>query len=208
MSTIILDFGSGNTCKNDKDYIKVMYDQLKKVDSGKHNIIVKFQLFKFSGPNIPLKQEIFDYAFKYGLESGYKVTSSVFDMASLDFLINRYGDKIPFIKIANRRDLDWLMDYIPQSIDIIISKTESLFLPGIKNKIEEMWCISQYPAEFESYEKLSIKKGDNISDHTEDFSLFEKYCPKIVEWHYKLDYSTGLDSGSFARTPQMLSEIL
>lgn len=208
MSIIILDFGSGNTCKNNEDYIKVMFDELKKVDNKKHEIIIKFQLFNRQGPNTVLNQGIFDFAFKYGNSLGYKVTSSVFDFQSLDFLLQRYGKDIPFIKIANRRDLDWLIGYIPKDIKVLISKTEDLFFPDIKNKIEELWCISKYPASIVDYENLSIKEGDNISDHTETFDLFYKYKPKIIEWHYKLNYSTGLDSGSFAKTPEMLKEIL
>jgi sialic acid synthase SpsE len=47
-----------------------------------------------------------------------------------------------------------------------------------------------------------------ISDHTTDFTLWHKYHPSIIEWHFKLEDSTGLDAGSFARTPEMLEEIL
>ena len=47
-----------------------------------------------------------------------------------------------------------------------------------------------------------------ISDHTTDFQLYNKYKPKIYECHYKLEDSTGLDAGEFARTPEQLAEIL
>ena len=49
---------------------------------------------------------------------------------------------------------------------------------------------------------------DGISDHTVDFGLWNKHHPKIIEWHYKLLDSTGLDARDFARTPEQLSEIL
>ncbi|MFA5398690.1 MAG: hypothetical protein WC346_21930, partial [Methanogenium sp.] len=63
MSTIVLDFGSGNTCKNSKEYIKKMYDQLKEIDTEKHEIIAKWKLFQESGDNIPLSRQAFDYAY-------------------------------------------------------------------------------------------------------------------------------------------------
>ncbi len=43
MSQIILDFGSGNTCHNDWTYAKRMIDELKAVDTGKHEIIIKWR---------------------------------------------------------------------------------------------------------------------------------------------------------------------
>jgi sialic acid synthase SpsE len=197
--------GSGNTCKNSKEIIKRMYNELKMIDNKKHEIIVKWQLFKRSGSNIPLTEKNFDFAYNYGKSLGYDVTSSVFDMESLNFLLNY---SIPFIKLANRRDIDFLINYMPPKLPVYISKTHDLFLPKMKRKIIEMWCISRYPAKKHDYEKLDIKKGDAISDHTEDFKLFNKYKPKIVEWHYCLDLSTGPDAGSFSRRPEQLKEIL
>lgn len=202
---IILDFGSGNTCKNDKRYIKRMYDELEKVNSGKHEVIVKWQLFKRAGKNIPLTEEAFEYAYDYGKQLGYDVTASVHDQTTLKFLL-MYD--IPFVKLANRRELDYLVSYIPEEVPLYISKTQDLFLPERKENKEELWCISQYPARLTQYLQLPIVKGCNISDHTEDFRLFFKFEPKIIEWHYKLKDSTGLDAGEFAKTPEQLKEIL
>lgn len=202
---IILDFGSGNTSKNNKQYVKQMIDELKKIDTGKHEIIIKWQLFKEAGENIPLNHDIFDYAYQYAREIGYKTTASVFDKESLDFLL-KYD--IPFVKIANNRMLDFLIYYIPQNIPLYISKDRDLFMEKKREKIEELWCISKYPAMLKDYLDLSLESGCNISDHTIDFTLFYRYQPKIIEFHYKLNYSTGLDAGEFARTPEMLSKIL
>jgi hypothetical protein len=47
-----------------------------------------------------------------------------------------------------------------------------------------------------------------ISDHTTSWDLFNKYNPEIIEWHYKLSDSIGLDAGDFARTPEQLKEVL
>jgi len=206
MSQIILDFGSGNSCLNDKKIVKKMYDELKKIDTGKHQIICKWQLFKEAGMNIPLNRDVFDFAYKYGNKLGYLVTSSVFDKDSLDFLL-QYD--IPMIKIANNRELDWLIGEVPRKISVYVSGNKNLAdIPyhGLKS----MTCISKYPAEIEEYEKYyfphQIKRA--VSDHTTNWDLFNKYKPEIIEVHYGLPDSTGLDAGPFMRTPAMLKEVL
>lgn len=205
MSKIILDFGSGNTCRNNKDYIKQMYLKLKRVDGGRHEVVVKWQLFKVAGANKPLTEDSFDYAYKLGQEMGYQVTASVADLDSLNFLLNY---DIPFVKIANNRSHDFLISYIPDEVPVYISKSEELVgLPKSK-EYKEFWCIRQYPATVKAYEELPLSQGCCISDHTENFELFNKYNPEIIEWHYKLKYSTGLDAGKFARTPGELINIL
>lgn len=209
MSIIILDFGSGNTCQNDKSIIKNMYDELKKIDNKKHEIIVKWQLFKEAGENIPLGKEIFKFAYEYGKNIGYQVTASVFDIESLNFLLEY---DIPFVKIANNKELYYLIKHIPQNIPVYYSCNISYDLKikyDRSNKLDErFYCISNYPAYPAHYELLRLKKHCNISDHTTSFELFKKYEPKIIEWHFMLENSTGLDAGEFARTPQQLKEIL
>jgi len=222
MSKIILDFGSGNTCRNDKTYIKRMYDELKAVDRGNHNIVVKWQLFEQAGENIPLTHECFQYAYKYGRSIGYQVTSSIFDKPSLDFLLTF---KVPFIKIANNRKLDRLIGEIPRKIPIYLSCGTSEDVASYYAAMqlgeecgEVLLCVSQYPASMEEYEKTfpeyfstdvyNDSIVDNVSDHTANFDLWYRYQPEIIEWHYKLSDSTGLDAGMFARMPEQLAEIL
>lgn len=184
---IILDFGSGNTCKNDLDYAMRMIDELAKVDTKKQSII-KWQLFVVAGDNLPLKRTIFDKAFGYATSKGFQTTASVFDLDSFYFL-SRYP--VPFIKIANNCDIQ-----LPTTIKILKSG-------------KDLCCISNYPATVDEYEKAfkpaALKKG--ISDHTTDWTLYRKYSPAVYEVHYKLDDSTGLDAGPFARTPEQLREI-
>ncbi|MFA5323742.1 MAG: N-acetylneuraminate synthase family protein [Smithella sp.] len=214
MSKIILDFGSGNTHKNNWGYLKRMLDELKAIDTGKHEIIIKHQLFEKAGDNIPLDRLIFDAAYDYAKELGYKTTSSVFDKNSLDFLLQ--FDPC-FVKIANRRDLDWLIEQVPRRHKVYVSF-------GSEKEINEqfaflgivpMLCVSEYPTTVEKYEEAFGKdrlwrwrKDVAISDHTTDFGLWYRYQPKIIEMHYKLPDSTGLDAGPFARTPAQLAEIL
>ena len=219
---IILDFGSGNTCKNDPDYIIRMIDELDAVDSRKHEVIIKWQLFNRNiGKNEVLQSWAFSHAFNYATTKGYRTTASVFDKEALKFLL---GFDVPFIKLANRPDLYWLAGEVPRKIPVYASFSNigDFWSRQPEWTIDEvMWCVSKYPATIEDYEKNVIlpnyKEGElaellkpysAISDHTTDFTLYHKYKPKIYECHYKLADSTGLDAGDFARTPDALSEIL
>jgi sialic acid synthase SpsE len=211
MSEVILDFGSGNSCRNDKAYIKRMYDELKAIDTGKHEIIVKWQLFEKAGENIPLTHEAFQYAYDYGTSLGYKVTASAFDKNSLDFLL---GFDIPFVKIANNRGLDWLTGEIPRRVPVAISVGKEMITTSYFKFLlphdHILYCVSSYPARDDDYTNIfgyyRLHRG--ISDHTTSFSLFRKFEPEVIEMHYKLEDSTGLDAGPFARTPAQLAEIL
>lgn len=201
----ILDFGSGNTCRNNKITIKKMIDDLCEIDKKKNEIIIKWQLFKKAGENIPLAVESFDYAFDYASKKGYETTASIFDEESLLFLLNY---KIPFIKIANNPKFYYLGGKIPNSIDLYVSTKKAL---DLKRCYKQFACISKYPATLLDYESnFNMNEMQNISDHTSDFSLFEKYFKTIkkIEWHYKLKDSVGLDAGEFARTPEALETII
>lgn len=213
MSKIILDFGSGNTCKNNINYAKKMIDELKRVDSGKHEVIIKWQLFKQAGNNIPLVRNVFAKVYEYAKKQGYKTTASVFDKGSLEFLLQF---DIPFVKISNNRKLDWLIGEVPRKIPVYVSYDNSDELTGIVIGYENvrcLLCVSKYPATSEDYEKRLqwiglMYRGNAFSDHTINFKIWYKYQPAIIEWHYKLPDSTGLDAGPFARTPEQLSEVL
>ena len=206
MAKIILDFGSGNSCKNNWDYTKRMIDELKAVDSGRHSVVIKWQLFLQAGDNIPLDRNIFQKAYYYAKSLGYKTTSSVFDKESLEFLL-RYEPC--FVKIANRRELDWLIGEIPRKVPVYVSTNNINIALDYSGNIICMACVSEYPASIDKYAMLqSIERAWAISDHTTDFALWHKYQPEIIEWHFGLPDSTGLDAGPFMRTPEMLREVL
>ena len=219
MSQIILDI-SANNHKNNWEYLKKMLDELRcvemSVNSDKHKIIIKHQLFKESIKNISLNHEIFKKAYQYAGWLGYKTTSSVFDLDSLKFLLKF---DVPFVKIANNRSLDWLIGEIPRKIPVYVSVSntnegysliDNYQTGGIREFDIGLYCVSKYPATLEEYErrftKGSIKHG--ISDHTCGLELYKKYEPRIWEKHLKLPDSTGLDAGEFAITPEELAEIL
>lgn len=213
MSKIILDFGSGNSCRNDWDYAKRMIDELKKVDTGKHSVVIKWQLFLQAGENIPLDHEIFRKAYEYAKELGYQTTSSVFDIESLSFLLQF---DVPFVKLANRRELDWLIGEVPRKVPVYVSYGSHEEMKSNRSNMSDvvpLRCLSHYPAALDDY----VEVVENwfcgydqlaISDHTTNFGLWYRYQPKIIEMHYKLEDSTGLDAGPFARTPEQLAEVL
>jgi sialic acid synthase SpsE len=202
---IIIDMGSGNTCRNDFEYGKRMIDELMRVDSCKQEIIIKWQLFEKCGDNIPLNRGLFWklYEYAWGVH-GYKTTASVFDENSLNFLL-RF--EVPFIKIANNKACYPLIEKIPEGIPIIKSVGSPEDFNG---DCTFLCCVSEYPADIKQYEKAfkkqHLKRG--ISDHTSDWTLYEKYKPELYECHYCLEDSQGLDAGHFARRPKQLAQIL
>ena len=203
---IILDFSGGNTHKNSANYLQRMVDELKAVDTGKHEIVIKHQLFQEAGDNIPLDRDMFTFAYNYAAKVGYKTTASVFDISSLKFLL-KYN--IPFVKLANRPDLYWLAGEVPRKIPVYMSVE---YEGGDEySGIQPMACVSEYPATIADYEESFIFPTllyNAISDHTTDFTLYHKYKPVIYECHYRLADSTGPDAGPFAKTPDQLREIL
>ena len=208
MSQIILDI-SANTHRNDMRYVKRMIDNIKSIDTGKHEIIFKHQLFEKAGANLPLDHAVFDYAYEYAKHSGYKTTSSVFDIASLSFLL-KYDPC--FVKIANNRKLDWLIGEVPRRVPIYVSVgdgTEGRRMDYEVNRI--LHCVSKYPSTIEDYETafFSGEVKFAISDHSIGLDLFKKYQPQIWEKHYVLEHDeNNLDGGLFATTPTELEAIL
>lgn len=200
---LILDLGSGNTCKNDIAIVRKMIDSIHDIDTEKHEIILKWQLFESAPPNIPLKREIFEYAYNYAKDFGYKTTASVFDKSSLLYLCNY---NIPFVKIACRNDLYYLADGL--EVPVIISVDNY-------KKIEDdhicLCCVSQYPAKIEDYE-FNFERGQlsyALSDHTIGLKLYRKYKPKILEKHFVLKREIdNPDSGDFALLPEQLGGLL
>ena len=166
---LILDLGSGNSCRNDTAIVKDTIDAITDVKTDKHEIILKWQLFESAPPNIPLDRDVFDYAYDYAYGL-YKTTASVFDKSSLAFL---QGYDTPFIKIACRQDLYYLAD---SEDDFYVSITEGTYILK-KWNIKYMYCIPKYPADISDYEKMFDTKwlGEAISDHTVGWDLYNKY---------------------------------
>ena len=205
---IVLDFGSSNTCRNNPKIIKRMIDELARVDKQR-KCIIKFQIWSVYNPqgeNLRLEEDMFDYAYSYGNSLGFEVTASVFDKESLDFLLEH---EIPFVKIANRKELYWLIDYIPRTMPVYISYDNEVYLPKCLGEQDKgLYCVSKYPADIRDYwGKDNLK---HISDHTIGVRVLCRHGWELETWekHFKLPDSSGLDAGDFAITPKELGEIL
>ena len=202
MRQFIIEMGSGNTCRNDIGIVREMIDAVAGVDSGKHDVILKWQLFESAPPNEPLLWRTFAYAYGYAWERGFCTTASVFDRRSLLFL-RRF--EIPFIKIANRPNLRYLTC---EDVPYYVSYSGS----GLISCVDvAMACVSEYPADIRTYQERFT--GDElrwaVSDHTVGWDLYHLYNPKVIEKHFVLKHdSDNPDGGPFAVTPAQLAEVL
>ena len=70
MSQFIIEMGSGNSCKNDLQIVEDMIDTVVDCDTGLHEVVFKWQLFKDVPPNVPLDREVFEYAYHYAEAGG------------------------------------------------------------------------------------------------------------------------------------------
>jgi sialic acid synthase SpsE len=207
---IILDFGSGETCQNDKRIVERMIDELDAIDSRKHDVVIKWQLFTEVPAKVtPLAREVYEHAVAYGKAKGYPVTASVFDEEWCDYLVEQ---KPRFIKIAARPNLYSLISRIPVEQPVVVSVADSQAHRVIRTRrtnIDLLCCVPEYPAGPLEYER---RFGNlifyGISDHTTDLFLYNGYRPAIWERHYCLESSTGPDAGPFAIRPAELAEVL
>jgi hypothetical protein len=213
MAQIIVELGSGNTCRNDKTIIRKMIDAVADCDSGKHDITLKWQLWeadnKTVGKNVRLTEESFIYAQTYAADRGYLTTASVLDYWSLRFMLNYYDAvPFPFIKIACRPEVYPLIASIPRGIPVYVSMDDFTLLDD--QNCVKLCCIRKYPATVSDYERTFChdQLTRAISDHTVGLDLWRKYKPAVYERHFRLPDSTGPDAGPFAVTPNELWEIL
>lgn len=198
----IIDAGSGNSASTiDKAcaMVKTVYD-LAIPDS-----FIKWQLFKKAGNNIPLNHEVFERAVRYAEVLHVKTGTSVFDKESLDFAL-KY--QMYFIKLANNKDSQALLKYVPDYMRVIYSTDDPDFKTDRKNT-DVIYCVSKYPATEKDYEKFGDKLKIGISDHTTSFALYKKYSPKVYECHMCLTRDkNNPDSGMFSRTLDQLKELI
>lgn len=204
---IILDIGSGT---NVRDW-DAMIDRIKDNDSGMHRIVFKTQLFTDIPPNKPVDHGDFESIYWYAQERGYDLTASVFDTASLEFLL---GYDVPFVKIACRQHLYPLIDEVPG--DVAVYASTSKRTDAVRDATVYLACIPEYPAPKDDYYAIYYelrgwagnKDAVGISDHTVGLDLVKDLRPPTWECHLKLESSTGPDAGPWAKTPAELQEIL
>jgi len=210
---LILDIGSGGSLPDVDTAIKLI-DEVIKRDTKKHEIIFKTQLFESAPPNVPLSHIVFRAAFVKAEMNGYHLTSSVFDKESLRVLLKYDYDSwpLPFIKIACRPDLYWLIGEIPRRIPVYVSKPPDVYKSDwwgkwFDERITLLDCVAEYPAKIEQYE--IAQEYSHISDHTVGFELFHEFMPEVLEKHVCLEHNnTNPDAGAFAVTPSELEAVL
>lgn len=203
----ILDFSSGETCKNNIDYACRMIDE---IPGSEKDIVIKWQLFENIPPLTPLDREVYLKAREYARGKGYKTGSSFFDKDSLEFLKDGNAD---FVKMAARPRLYHLLDLVPTTMPLVVSVQDFDAYNMIRKKYPRakiMCCIANYPARVDKYWRTfpASYLARGISDHTDTWELYQKCHPDVYECHYCLDDSTGPDAASFARRPAQLREVL
>lgn len=215
MSKIILDFGSAETCKNDKAEVKRMLDALFAVDSHNHEVFIKWQLFlRVPSQMPPLDHDVFDYAYKYAADHDYCTFASVFDEPSLEFLLGYRRAHLPAVKMACRPELYEMLRLIPRDLPVYISVSDPWWPTHLRKmfpmrEYRFLYCIPEYPAQRSTYELVfgpHLEEG--ISDHTDNLAMYKEWQPVYYERHFKLPDSTGLDAGPHASTPEELGAIL
>lgn len=206
-SVLILEMQDGMMCRNDKSIVKNMIDKAIENKPDHIDLIFKWQLYtkiKTYVEIIPLKHDIFKYAYEYAKSLGYKTTASVFDVENLEY-IKQFD--VPFIKIACQTDKyefrksmwSLLGDY--KAVLSVENKND------FKSKVFDatlLCCIPKYPAAIEEYEsEFDSLLYYGISDHTIGLDLYFKYRPIVFEKHFYID---GLDSWdrNWAITPDMI----
>jgi sialic acid synthase SpsE len=213
---IVLDMGSGETCKNDPYHVRAMIDAVDDADNREVEIILKWQLFR-GGEFAHLRAlhpGVFALAYDYARSKGYATTASVFDAESLDFLT---GFRIPFVKYAclpsDQLPLGWDAGYWEYPRVMSYGNTEH------ENEIKihsptphRLACVREYPAKSDDYvDRFSYEQlTRGISDHT-DHSLgmmMYGYKPELYETHFCLDWQDGPDTGPFALRPEQLRDML
>jgi len=200
MSRFIIEMGSGNTCRNDSGLIREMIDAVSEVDTGKHEVILKWQLFESAPPNVPLDIGKFAVAYSYASSLGYETTASVFDTRSIERLASF---RVPFTKIACVPKLYGLIPQIKGTVYVSVS--EPMAEPAAR--IVQMACVRKYPASASDYQDIGIT--DAVSDHTVGWNLYRTWRPTVIEKHFVLRRDKdNPDAGPFAVTPAELSEVL
>ena len=209
---IILDLGSGETCKNSHGEIRKMVrsvaDLQKQTDK---EIIIKWQLFSYIPGMESLAPANFGYAYECAKDLGIKTTASIFDTSSYCIL---QMFEIPFFKIACRINCYHLIQLISPKDKIIVSvdscQTGDILKKDFHDKnISFMYCVPEYPANKNKYESFFWGNlSYSMSDHTVGFDLYHKYQPLWYEKHFYLKGQTGPDCSDFAANEETIKEIL
>ncbi len=208
--TFIAEMGSGNTCRNDFGLVSAMIDAVVEQDTGKHNVVFKWQLFHDMPPNEKLDWSVFTEAYEYAEGHGYQTTASVFNEECLQFLLEF---DVPFVKLPCVRELYPLAKKVPADISVVVSYPNATRVADAKRneRIIPLCCVREYPADIVKYRAMFDKEQlqYGISDHTEGWGMYHAYQPEWLEKHIVLERDEdNPDAGPFAVTPDELEGVL
>lgn len=200
---IILDFHLTEQLEQSDYYIKKMFDELKSIDNKKYEIIASFNL----GSIFQLKKHAFEFAYNYGQSLGYKVTSCIYTIESLKYLLTNFTN-IDFIMVkTNIKNADGLIKSIPENINLFIISDVPPYYERKKNTYKHLWTVFKSPAYFDSYINFRLDNKCCIYDNTEGFALFYRFQPEIICFKYQLD-KTYNKNEVHIKTPSQLKKIL
>ena len=209
MRKIVLDIGSGASLP-DVSTARSVVETVARANTGKHQVVLKPQLFQNIPPNKPLRPRLAEEIATLCLGNSLGYAVSVFDRVSLDWALEMHDvSPLDHIKIACRPDLYWLAGEIPRKIPVHMSfdcRTQtSLDLPC---KVDvALGCVPEYPASIDDYSSTLFR----YSDHTVGLDIWKLNEPSVWEKHFVMqaDDPSNPDSvGGFALTPADLKDVL
>lgn len=103
---IVIDCGSGMPCENNTDVVQKMVDRIEKKITNDKDIVLLWHMFQVNKENVPLRGNVFNYAYCAAKYKSYKTAACVYDIDSLNFIL-RYKH-LAFIAI--NKDIDLLPD--------------------------------------------------------------------------------------------------
>jgi sialic acid synthase SpsE len=131
---------------------------------------------------------MFEYSFKAAGDYGFRVTASVFDRESLNYL-NKFN--IPFIKVAADKKWWSLVPHCSPTVPLILScKFDEDMDIMAEPDVWTLACVADYPAAVSEYEEefSPAHLSQGISDHCIGTHLYAKYKPIIWEKHYCIEH--------------------
>lgn len=152
---------------------------------------LKLQLFPNEAPYVPaniwLSPGMFYQAFEYAKEQGVRLSASVFDEESFEFLLKLEPEFIKFsYSKSNKRY--WINRTLESGIEAIVS-CDVMNEAQINVGATKLYCIPEYPVRYEvAFDEL-FPRFHGFSDHTLGLRQTKRATEAgamIVEKHVKL----------------------
>lgn len=196
---LIAELGSCHMGKLERIQEAILRCKAAGIDALKLQLFPNEEKYTAVG-NIYLPPEMFKLAFDYGKMLGVCVSASVFDYDSFCFLRDLRPDFIKF-SYGKKNETAWIEETLDLGIEAIVScdvMTDHL----VDNRCTKLYCIVQYPVQFEvAFDEL-FPRFDGFSDHTlgirQTVNAIDMGA-RTIEKHVRLGYSDEIcPDASFA----------